>query len=159
MNPRRWLLARAPGLFARCCEPDTAELGLLGEELAARHLRAQGWELVGRRVRTRAGEVDLVARERGELVCIEVKTARAERVAAPRGVDPARTLVGDEPAGHLRAPQRARLAESARLLARELGSSPGRVRLDLIEVVLERAPRRVELRHHRGRAGAGAPRP
>lgn len=158
MHLRRWLIARAPRIFARVCDPDAAELGLLGEELAARALARQGWRVLGRRVVTRAGEVDLVAREGSQLVCVEVKTARAERIPVPRGVAPERGLLGHAPADNLREAQRSRLAASARLLAREHGARADRVRVDLVEVRLEDAPRRIVLRHHRGRAGEGAPR-
>lgn len=43
------------------------------EELAARFLALQGLEVVARNYRTRFGEVDLVAREGGTLVFIEVR--------------------------------------------------------------------------------------
>ena len=54
-----------------------AELsGRQGEARAAWFLRAKGWRILDTRVRTPAGEVDLVAR-RGRLVAfVEVKTRR-----------------------------------------------------------------------------------
>jgi putative endonuclease len=148
VDPRRWLIAHAPALFARWCEPDAAELGLLGEELAARHLRAAGWVLLGRRLRTAAGEVDLLAREGGELVCVEVKTARSERIPRARGVDPARARLNDRPGERWKPAQAGRLERAARLLAREHGEASAR--LDLVEVLLEPGSARVELRHRRG---------
>ena len=148
MRPRHWLLSHAPALFARWCEPDAAELGLLGEEFAARHLRAQGWHVIGRRLRTRAGEIDLLAREGGELVCVEVKTSRSELVPRPRGSAPEIARLRVDPGERWRHGQALRLAKSARLVAAEHGG--GRARLDLIEVVLEPRSARVELRHRRG---------
>ena len=148
MNPRRWLIAHAPALFARWCTPNAAELGLLGEEFAARHLRAQGWQLLGRRLRTSAGEVDLFAREGSELVCVEVKTSRSASVPRPRGMDPARARTNDQPGERWKPAQAGRLARAAQQLAREQGAS--RARLDLVEVVLAAGSARVELRHRRG---------
>jgi putative endonuclease len=50
--------------------------GREGETRAAWFLRAKGWRILDQRVRTPAGEVDLVAR-RGKLVAfVEVKTRR-----------------------------------------------------------------------------------
>lgn len=50
--------------------------GRRGERLAAWWLRLKGWRIIDRRVRTSAGEVDLVAR-RGALVAfVEVKMRR-----------------------------------------------------------------------------------
>jgi putative endonuclease len=49
-------------------------LGDRGEELAARHLQAKGWVILGRNFRMGRKEIDLVAR-RGEVVAfVEVKT-------------------------------------------------------------------------------------
>jgi putative endonuclease len=53
------------------------ELGLAGEEYAARHFERLGFEVLARRHRTRFGELDLVVRDGGMLVFAEVKTRRA----------------------------------------------------------------------------------
>ncbi|MET5012204.1 YraN family protein, partial [Burkholderia pseudomallei] len=51
--------------------------GRRGERLAAWWLRLKGWTILDRRVRTPAGEVDLIAR-RGSLVAfVEVKTRKS----------------------------------------------------------------------------------
>ena len=51
--------------------------GRRGERIAGWWLRLKGWRILDRRVRTPAGEVDLVAR-RGNLVAfVEVKTRRS----------------------------------------------------------------------------------
>ncbi|PAX08790.1 YraN family protein [Sphingomonas lenta] len=51
--------------------------GRRGERLAGWWLRLKGWRILDRRVRTPAGEVDLVAR-RGNLVAfVEVKTRKS----------------------------------------------------------------------------------
>ena len=49
-------------------------LGARGEELAARHLEARGFEVVERNFRTRFGELDVIARDVRFLVFCEVKT-------------------------------------------------------------------------------------
>jgi putative endonuclease len=51
--------------------------GVRGEEEAARFLTRSGYAIVDRNVRTRAGEIDLIAREGKTLVFVEVKTLRA----------------------------------------------------------------------------------
>lgn len=50
--------------------------GRSGERIAAWWLRLQGWHIVGERVRTRKGEVDIVARRGRTLAFVEVKTRR-----------------------------------------------------------------------------------
>lgn len=54
----------------------TSELGLAGEGYAARAMRRAGWRVLGRRVGTPAGELDLVLSGGGVLVGVEVKTGR-----------------------------------------------------------------------------------
>jgi putative endonuclease len=49
-------------------------LGILGEELACDALRRQGYVILARRYRTRLGEIDIVARDGGTVVFVEVKT-------------------------------------------------------------------------------------
>ena len=51
-----------------------AELGRRGEQLAVDHLEARGMAVLERNWRCRLGEIDVVARDGGDLVFIEVKT-------------------------------------------------------------------------------------
>lgn len=48
-------------------------LGILGEDLACDELRRRGYAILARRYRTRAGEIDIVARDGETLVFVEVK--------------------------------------------------------------------------------------
>jgi putative endonuclease len=52
-------------------------LGRQGEAIAAAYLEGLGCEIVARNWRTRAGELDIVAREGDWLVFVEVRTRRA----------------------------------------------------------------------------------
>jgi putative endonuclease len=56
-----------------------AELGRLGEELACRELTRRGHEILARRYRTRFGEIDIVSRQTGVVVFVEVKARRTRR--------------------------------------------------------------------------------
>ncbi len=47
--------------------------GQKAEDLAARHLKRRGYKILTRNYRTRAGEIDIIAREGKSLVFIEVK--------------------------------------------------------------------------------------
>ncbi|MFQ5911721.1 MAG: YraN family protein [Nitrospinota bacterium] len=70
------------GLFEGAQDPRHA-LGKRGEEEAARYLRKLGYEILERNVRTRLGEIDLIARQRGVLVFVEVKTRSSGEFAPP----------------------------------------------------------------------------
>jgi putative endonuclease len=64
-------------------------LGRIGEDLAAGELERRGYAILERRYRTRCGEIDIVADDRGTLVFVEVKTrADAEFGTAADAVTP-----------------------------------------------------------------------
>lgn len=63
--------------------------GKAGEDLAVRELERRGYEILDRRYRTRHGEIDVVAREGGATVFVEVKArATAEFGSAAAAVTP-----------------------------------------------------------------------
>ena len=51
-------------------------LGKLGEDLACGELGRRGYEVLARRYRTRAGEIDIVARDGDTIVFVEVKARK-----------------------------------------------------------------------------------
>ena len=57
--------------------------GAAGEELAASVLRAEGYEIVCRNFRNSLGEIDIIAREGGFLVFIEVKYRKGSGAGDP----------------------------------------------------------------------------
>ena len=62
---------------------DRRALGAAGEEAAARALRREGWTLLERNARVRAGEIDLVVERRGVLGFVEVKARRSRAAGTP----------------------------------------------------------------------------
>ena len=58
-------------------------LGDRGEGRAVRHLESLGYEIIERNYRCRYGEIDIVARESGDLVFVEVKTRRGNDFGYP----------------------------------------------------------------------------
>jgi putative endonuclease len=119
-------------------------VGRLGEALAAAHLERLGYRVLARNVRTRRGEIDLIAAGEGALVFVEVKTRQQ-----PRGAPHAEAI---EPLGGLRARQRLRLR---RLAAAWLADpetktkrpSASEIRFDAIGVVLDDTGRLLRLEH------------
>ena len=81
-------------------------LGTLGEELAVAHFRRLGFVVVARNVRTRHGEIDVVAFNGEALVFAEIKTRRAS--SRRRGLCPE-----DQPLAWLKFSQRTRLRKLA----------------------------------------------
>jgi putative endonuclease len=57
--------------------------GAAGEDLVARILEQRGTAIVARNARTRYGEIDLVCRDRGAYLFVEVKTRGPHSFVAP----------------------------------------------------------------------------
>jgi putative endonuclease len=113
-------------------EDSRRTLGACGEILAARWLHRRGYSVLARNVRTRHGEIDLIARDGRTLVFVEVKTRRVGgRYAIRADQDP---LLGLGPQ------QRRRLRRlAAAWLSDRSGPRPrtDAVRFDVIAVVVD----------------------
>jgi len=59
------------------------QLGLEGEAIAAAELERLGYQILDRRYRSRFGEIDLIARDTGTVVFVEVKTKTDSRFGDP----------------------------------------------------------------------------
>ena len=59
------------------------QLGLLGEGIARAELERLGYQILQRRYRSRFGEIDLIAKDAGTVVFVEVKTKTDSRFGDP----------------------------------------------------------------------------
>lgn len=59
------------------------ELGDLGETLAAAHLKKRNYKILEKKYKTRTGEIDIIAKMKGTLVFVEVKTRRSLAYGTP----------------------------------------------------------------------------
>ena len=99
--------------------------GRRAERLAALWLQLKGWKILGRRVRTPVGEVDLIARRGRTVAFVEVK-ARATAEEAGFALDEYRLR---------------RVAAAAEALAHRYARAGDDIRLDAVFVVPRRLPR------------------
>jgi putative endonuclease len=60
------------------------ELGQRGEDEGRRFLAARGYVIIEQNFRTRHGEIDLIARERKDLVFVEIKLRRGNDFGRPQ---------------------------------------------------------------------------
>ena len=103
-------------------------VGRRGERLAGWWLRLKGWSILDRRVRTPAGEVDIVAR-RGKLIAfVEVKT-RATAAELDYAIDERRL---------------ARVAAAAEVLMERYARPGDDIRVDVILMAPGTRPRHIE---------------
>jgi putative endonuclease len=121
-------------------------LGRTGEDLAADHLARRGFAVLERNVRTRHGEIDLIAFDGATLVFVEVKAARAH------SRDP-RSRVATRPLEGLRTTQRARLRRLATAWLSD-GTHPRPIarslRFDAVGVTVDGRDRLIDLEHIEG---------
>ena len=102
--------------------------GRRGEDLAHRFLRREGFTIVARnyRPRTGAGEIDLIAWEKDQLVFVEVKTRATSEFGMPEeAVDTEKQVY---------------LARAARDYSRRASVDWGAVRFDIVSILLTEPP-------------------
>jgi putative endonuclease len=108
--------------------------GAPGEDLACRHLRAQGFTILARNFNCRSGEVDIVAREGPVTVFVEVKHRRGDA----HGAGYESVTLG----------KRRRIVRAARLFASSRGLTESPLRFDVVSI--DESEGRVTVRHDRG---------
>ncbi|TPG22316.1 YraN family protein [Sphingomonas koreensis] len=102
--------------------------GRRGERIAAWWLRLKGWRILDVRVRTPAGEVDLVARRGSLIAFVEVKT-RKSAAELDFAIDERRL---------------ARVAAAAEVLMPRYAKAGDDIRVDVILLAPGTAPRHIE---------------
>lgn len=107
--------------------------GRQGEEAAARFLRKQGFVILDQNVRSRLGEIDLVARDKGTLVFVEVKARQAGQ--------------GDPPQASVTPRKQARLGRLALGYLKSKGLGEVRCRFDVVAVELDSQDQVAAIRH------------
>lgn len=58
-------------------------LGKTGEDLAVRFLKKKGFKILGRNLRFKFGEIDILAEDKEDIVLVEVKTKTSEEFGNP----------------------------------------------------------------------------
>ena len=102
--------------------------GREGEAEAAMWLAQQGWRIIAERVKTKAGEIDLIARKPGLVAFVEVKW-RARSAALADAIDERRL---------------ARVAKAAEIVAHEYATDGEDIRIDVILLAPGRQPTHIE---------------
>ena len=108
--------------------------GIKGEDAAARYLTRSGFEIVDKNVRTRVGEIDLIARDGKTLVFVEVKSLRDQ-------------IEGDPPQAAVNTRKQNRLGKLAAgyLKAKRIRQTP--CRFDVVSVIFNEEGAVKAIRH------------
>jgi putative endonuclease len=102
--------------------------GRQGEAEAAMWLAQQGWRIVAERLKTRAGEIDLVAKRAGLVAFVEVKW-RARAASLGDAIDERRL---------------ARVAAAVELVWQDYATAGEDIRIDVILLAPGRRPTHIE---------------
>ncbi|KTT73474.1 YraN family protein [Sphingomonas endophytica] len=121
-------MTRPPRPTTTTARRTAEEAGRRGERIAAWWLRLKGWSILDRRVRTPAGEVDLIARRGGLIAFVEVK-ARRSAAELDHAIDQRRL---------------ARVAAAAELLMPRYATNGEDIRIDVLLLAPATRPRHIE---------------
>ena len=102
--------------------------GRMAETIAANFLRLKGWTILDRRVRTPAGEVDIVMRRPGLVAFVEVKS-RKDQAALDLSLDRQRLI---------------RVAAAAEILIPRYAQPGDDIRIDAVLIAPGRLPKHLE---------------
>ncbi|MBA4008748.1 MAG: hypothetical protein C0486_08215 [Erythrobacter sp.] len=102
--------------------------GREGEAEAAMWLAQQGWQIIAERVKTKAGEIDLIAKRTGLVAFVEVKW-RARAAALADAIDERRL---------------ARVANAVEMVWQEYATNGEDIRIDVILLAPGRKPTHIE---------------
>lgn len=109
-------------------------LGDSAERVAALYLEQRGLKILARSVRTRAGEIDLIAEDGPELAFVEVKARRGTAFGAPEEAITPRKQI-----------RLVNLAEAFMAQQAEFAGRPWRI--DVVAIQLDRAGKVVRINH------------
>ncbi|MGD9934452.1 MAG: YraN family protein [Dehalococcoidia bacterium] len=110
-------------------------LGAFGERLARRHIETAGLTVVATNIRLKAGEIDILAHDAGDLVFIEARTRKAPPGSAAETLTPAKLR---------------RLWACAMEYCEREQQNPESVRLDLVCIDLDDSGRVAAIEHIKG---------
>jgi putative endonuclease len=102
--------------------------GRFAETIAANYLRLKGWSILAQRVRTPAGEVDIVMRKPGIVAFVEVKS-RKDTAALDLSLDRQRLV---------------RVAAAAEILIPRYAQPGDDIRIDAVLIAPGRLPTHLE---------------
>ena len=111
-------------------------LGKFGEDRAADYLRSKKYHIIGRNVKLRGGEIDIIAELADEIIFVEIKTS----------------VIGSEhfflPEGRVGPMKSRRLRRLSELFLATSGLMPKNGwRIDVVGVIIDKSSKKVTINH------------
>ena len=104
-------------------ETASKTLGILGEELAYHFVKRKGYKVLLKNYKCPLGEIDLIAKENGALIFMEVKTRSSLEMGLP--------------AESVTFHKRAQLTKCARFYLKQYGIADVPCRFDVVSILME----------------------
>jgi len=112
---------------------DKLQIGSLGETIACHYLKATGYQVVATNLRNKIGEIDIIARQAGKTIFVEVKTRSSARYGLGREA--------------INAQKQTKLIRVAQLYLQNKGLLNQPWQIDLIELTTDSAGEVTEIYH------------
>ena len=110
-------------------------LGDFGERVAAHRLESEGMRILARNVRTRGGEIDLIAEDGTDVAFVEVRTRQSVQGVAAESLTPAKLR---------------RMWQCAMDYCETNGIAPEQARIDLVSIDMGPNGEAAQIEHFRG---------
>ena len=116
----------------------TVDIGRLGEKAAARFLKGRGYKILAKNLHISHNEIDIIARDKQNLIFVEVKT---------RTLNAENELPFGTPAQAVNYAKQQRTIQAARSYIKANPTSL-MIRFDVIEVILDNSDKKVSSINH-----------
>jgi putative endonuclease len=107
------------------------KLGEKGEAIAVRQLKKDGYKILETNYRTQLGEIDIVAKDKGTIAFVEVKTRRSVHFGSPKWA--------------VTAQKQKKISTVALYYLKTTNQSTAKARFDVVTVTLNQDKPRVEI--------------
>jgi len=107
------------------------KFGEKGEEIAVRHLKKEGYEIIETNYRTKLGEIDIIAKDKDTIVFAEVKTRQSVQFGNPKQA--------------VTIQKQKKISKVALCYLKATGQSSARARFDVVGVISNRDKAQVEI--------------
>jgi len=121
----------------------TQKIGEIGESIASSFIETKGFDIIERNYTRKTGEIDIVTRENGKYVFIEVKTVSCEIIGKKVH------LFGFKPESQFHVKKITKFLSAVKTFSRENNINVFETRVDLICVYLDSKNMKSLVKHYR----------
>lgn len=107
------------------------QFGKSSEAIAVKHLKKQKYKLLAQNYRTKFGEIDIIAKDKGTLVFVEVKARKSDQFGHPKGA--------------VTYQKQKKIVRVALHYLKETGQSDVKARFDVVSILVKNGKPEIEI--------------